>query len=210
MSAPDGGTVPIPRAKVCVLDHPELACATTDPEGSFTLTPPGPDSPEPFAISFTAAGYLGRVRPAGHTWWPSGTGLRSDAWAEAFARQAGFTYPPQGTGFIEMKLSDGGTSRGLVGATATLSSGAGAGRRPIYADPAGRPDPSLTSTSSSGIVFFGEVTPGQATVAVQPPAGTCDNRFVTGVWPATGPNSLQLAVAPDSLTDSGEAILYCR
>jgi hypothetical protein len=201
----DGGLIPIERARVCILGRPDIPCATTDQAGDYTLALPATDATAVYAVSFAAEGHLARLRPAGDTWWPSGVGLFTDAQAAEEVRLAGFTYPPNGTGFVEVRLLDGGTAKGYSGATVTLSGGAGSG--PVYGDPAFKADRSLTTTSSSGMIFFGNVQGGPVTITVKAPDRTCDTFDVQGTWPASGPNVMQVPVAPDA---SIEVTFWCR
>jgi hypothetical protein len=204
--APDGGTIPIASARVCILERPAIACATTDAEGNYTMTLPPFDAPASFTVTFTAAGHLGRVRAAGHDWWPVGVGLRPDEAAAAEATRAGFSHPPRGTGFIEVRLFDGGVAKGLAGATVTLSPASGMG--PIYVDPAFAPDRSLTATSSSGYVWFGNVAPGRVTITVSATGKRCDTAgFTSGIWLDSGPNVISVPVVADSITD--DVVLWC-
>jgi hypothetical protein len=200
----DGGTVPIEGAVVCLPDHPEIRCARSDAAGAYTIALPRFDSSAPFAVTFKAAGHLGRVSPAADWWWPSGVGLVDDAGAQQLATQAGFTYPARGTGFIELRL--GGRPGERAGVTAKLTPSSGIG--PIYADEAGRPDPAATSTSASGVVFFGNVAPGAVTIEVNAAERTCGTFEVSGIWPSTNPNTVVVPVIADGITD--EVTIYCR
>jgi hypothetical protein len=195
MSAPDGGTIPIANAKVCIVEHPELACATTDVDGNYTMALPDVAESVPFGVNFTAAGHLGNVSFATHRDWPSGRGLRSDQAAAAMAAQAGFSYPARGSGFIELRLfgpaTDGGFSE-VTGATATLSPASGTG--PSYQD--------------RGVILFGNVAPGRATITVKAAGMTCRTGGIDGVWPDGGPNVIEVPVAADSVTD--RVYLWCN
>jgi hypothetical protein len=201
----DGGTAPIAGASVCILEHPELPCATTDQAGAYVFVVPSLDDGI-VSVDFTADGHLGRVSPAGKSWWPGGTPLYSDASAKELATRAGFAYPDSGTGFIRLRLLDGGSSRGLAGATITLSPASGRG--PVYAATPHDPDPSLTATSSSGTVLFGNVAPGRVTLTVSAAGRTCSTEGVTGTWPSSAPNVISVRVAAHSITD--DVVLFCR
>jgi hypothetical protein len=201
----DAGFIPIPGAKVCVHEHPEIPCALADVDGRYTLRVPFLATVEPFAVTFAAEGHLGRVMPAGTSWWPGGVGLDSDEYTRTFASQAGFTYPAQGTSFIGVRLFARGVPTGLAGATVMLAPGSGKG--PIYGDPQGYPDPALTSTSSSGIAYFGNVTPGRVTLTVKAEGRTCEAKGLTGIWLSSGPNTISLPAVADSATD--DVPLFC-
>ena len=209
-----GPKQPIRGAKVCILDHPEVGCATTDSEGEY-LAFPAFASSTVFIMHFTAAGHLGSVRPATYTSspetvstsWPGGVSLWSDEWAKTMAMKAGFTYPAQGSGFIQLRLSGGLASEIITGVTARLSPASGTG--PVYADPSGDPDPSLTATVSSNLVLFGNVAPGPVTITVNAGAKTCNTpEKLSGAWPASGPDTLPVFVAGGSMTQ--EVYLWCR
>ncbi|HET6280681.1 MAG TPA: hypothetical protein VFH73_06945 [Polyangia bacterium] len=193
---PDGGSVPIGGAKVCLLDHPEVACAVTDSLGAYSMTLPLPDGSGLYAVTFAAPGHLGYTTPGGDGFWPSGVGLYLDGWATDLSMAAGFTYPAQGTAFVAVRLlrEQGG---GLSGATVTLSSAAAKG--PVYENVMFMPDPSLPSTSLRGIAWFGNVTPGEFTVTVNSPVAPCTTLDITGLWPAVGPDTVKAEVGADTI-----------
>ena len=205
----------IAGAKVCILDHPAIGCATTNAQGEYTMTFPAFASSTRFIMHFTAAGHLGSVRPAEYTStpelvstsWPSGVPLRADDEAKDLATKAGFTYPAPGTGFIDLRLSGGLASEIIDGVTATLTPSSGTG--PIYTSASGDPDPSLTRTVASNFIRFGNVAPGPVTITVNPGARTCNTpEKISGAWPASGANTLPLVVAAGSVTE--DAYLFCR
>src|SRR5262245_3164813 len=90
----------IAGARVCIVDHPEIACATADASGNYTLTVPASTTPVDIAFNVTAAGYLGFTglvhQIPGSAIWPSAE-LYDDASATTLMNQAGFTYPAAGT-----------------------------------------------------------------------------------------------------------------
>jgi hypothetical protein len=202
---PDGGSAPLAAARVCIVDHPEIACATTDTDGTYTMTVPAVDASARWAVNFTAPGHVGSTIALDGSW-PTGVGLLPDDWARSTATQAGFQYPSQGTAFIRLRVGNG---PGLAGATATLSPPSGVG--PVYGDESGNPAPALTSTSSSGIVLFGNVTPGLFTISVTLPGRTCDccdqGRLTGWEWTGPTPDTLVSVTAPDSITDN--LYMYC-
>ncbi|HXU83823.1 MAG TPA: hypothetical protein VN914_20655, partial [Polyangia bacterium] len=158
----------------------------------------------PFAFNFTADGHMGRVMPAGDSWWTGGIGLPASDDASELTRQAGLVYPLDGAALVEIRLFERGLAKGVVGATASISGGA----RAIYQDAEGRPDPSLKATSSYGGVLFGYVAAGRVTVTVQAPGLTCITPDRLASWEQSGPNALALITAADSLTGS-PAALFC-
>lgn len=205
----------IAGAKVCILDHPEIGCATTDAQGEYTMTFPAFASSTLFIMHFTAAGHLGSLLPASYTStpefvstsWRGGVPLWADDEAREMAAKAGFTYPAPNTGFIELRLLGGLGSDIIDGVTATLTPSSGTG--PIYASASGDPDPSLTQTVASNFIRFGNVAPGPVTITVNPGARTCSLPDKTsGAWPSNVPNTLPLVVAAGSITE--DAYLFCR
>jgi hypothetical protein len=203
VAGPDASTVPIGGAKVCVVDHPEIACATTDSDGTYAMTVPQVDAAVRWAVEFTAEGHIGSTVALAGDGWPSGASLRTDAWAATIAAHAGFTYPGNGTAFVAMAVRDL-DSRPLAGAHAALSPASGVG--PIYADGSGNPAPALTATSSSGVVFFGNVTPGPFTVAIDAPGLTCDccdhGQALSWEWTGLSSGSVMAIAAADAITDN--------
>lgn len=209
VTGPDGGLVPIAGAQVCVLDPRGLPCATTDRDGNYRLALPAAEDPAArYPVSFTAPGYLGRVKPAGDTWWPTGVGLRTRSNGEARLRYAGFAYP-DGTAFVELRVLERDPQQdrhvGLAGATVTVSPPSG---KIVYGDPGSLPTQSLTATSASGSVFLGNVAPGPVTITVNAPGKTCGTWDTSGTWRDSGPNTLPITVAADSVTD--EVYLWCK
>lgn len=202
---PDGKTVPIVNAEICVLDHPEISCVRSDVDGKYALTVPHFPPSAVVAVVLEAEGHLGTVRPAGEGWWPGGTFLRSDQGAAALFGKAGFTYPARGTGFVSFRLFQGGVAQGAVGATVTLTPPSAKG--PIYLSPAGEPDPALTAVSANGGVLFGNVPPGPVTLTVKAEGKVCEAKGVSGIWLSSGPNTITVPVVADA--DTYDVPLFC-
>jgi len=199
------GGAPIPGASVCILDHPEIACATTDAAGAYTIALPEIGAGLDIAANVTAAGFLGdtglvhegeqQSGAVGVAWFS--TNLRADAAAvDLLSTHAGFTYPAAGKGFVLLSVFHQGGGA-FAGQTVALSPASGSG--PVYADPSGNPDPSLSAITSNGYALFGGLTPGKieitATGATCTPVST-----VGGMWTSTTPHTIAGAVAADSIT----------
>ena len=209
------GAAPIAGAKVCVLHHADIPCGITDAAGSYAMMLPDLQGKD-IAISVTAEGWLGYLAtieqpvdidvPGEHLHtvvWPSGLPLYSSARATQFlATQAGFTFPGAGTGFLVIRI-DGATIGSLTGATATVTPVSGAG--PVYTTSQGVPDPSLTGTSTSDGVLFGNLAPGEYEVTARAAGKTCsviaDGGLLAGSWPPRGSGTVRVEVAADSFTE---------
>ncbi len=197
---------------VCVLDHPEVDCAIGAADGTYTLGVPDNLLEVDLAQIASAAGRLSMVQldhnsTAETSWWAS-----MYTWADAdiatVMTDAGFTYPATKTGYVHLDVVGAGGE--FVGASATLTPASGLG--PVYADPDARPDPALGATTSSGEVWFGDVTPGKYAIEVTAPGVTCGAAFqgdvILGNWPPTGAGSVAFEVAPAALTD--RISVYCN
>jgi hypothetical protein len=156
-----GYQAPIPGAKVCVVGEPSIDCANTDMFGKYELrgAPIGET-----AVVFSAESFTSSVAT-----------VTLDADAELSQRlathndllllsaAAGVTLKA-GTGLIVPQFY------GLAGATVSISPSKGDG--PVYFNAENVPDPSLTSTTKSGLVAFGNLPPGEYTVTYEHPAAT--------------------------------------
>jgi hypothetical protein len=203
----DGGDAPpLSGAQVCIAQHSEIPCAKTDDSGNYTIAvPPQPTTGElDFAVVVTAAGHLGETNllrwSSPLEYWTTVESLWSDAFAAPWAASAGFTYPANGTAFIEGAVY-GATplaSPDRAGATVTLTPASG---KVVYYDANGIPDPALTATSNGGAFAFGNVTPGTYTFTVTNGTKTCTDPATDGnnSWPSTTPNSLSLYVAGNTI-----------
>lgn len=196
---------PTPGASVCIVDHPEIACATTDAAGAYTIALPEIGTGLDIAANVTAPGFLGdtglvhegeqQSGAVGVAWFS--TNLRDETAAvDLLSAHAGFTYPAAGKGFVLVSVFHGGGGA-FAGQTVALSPASGAG--PVYADPSGNPDPSLSAITSNGYVLFGGLTPGKieitATGATCTPVST-----VGGMWASAKPHTIAGVVAADSIT----------
>ncbi|HUJ58290.1 MAG TPA: carboxypeptidase-like regulatory domain-containing protein [Kofleriaceae bacterium] len=211
----DESSNPIAGAKVCILGHPEVACATTDANGGWTLEVPflPPPPPIELAWSYTATGYLGFVgledeAVAGAYIYYSSVPLFDDTMATAMlATQAGFTYPNATAGFVQVRV------HGPIGSTAALSPASGSG--PVYTRTDGTPDPTLTGTQAiDAMVYFGNVAPGTYDVGVTGAQVTCYDRGrgetnpIAGDWAPTGSGAIGVEVAAGEMTQGLNVYCY--
>lgn len=199
------GGAPIPGASACIVDHPEIPCATTDTQGAYTIALPEIGSGLDIAGNVTAPGFLGDTGlvhegeqnsgAVGVAWF--GTNLRDDtAAADLLSTRAGFAYPASGKGFVLLAVfhANGGA---FVGQTVALSPASGSG--PVYADASGNPDPSLSAITSNGYALFGALTPGK--IEITTTGATCTPVSTTGgMWTSTKPHTIAGVIAPDSIT----------
>jgi len=141
---------PIAGARVCVLEHEEIPCATTDASGFWQLDcAPRGDA----AIAFEAAGFAPGVwlwaGPAGDAYEDLDVSLARDAENTSYLAPTGVTYPAGASSLVTL------VPRGNVaGMTAVLRSGTGEGA--FYsADQGGRIDLAAVALSTSDeLVFF--------------------------------------------------------
>jgi hypothetical protein len=192
------GGAPIPNALICIIGRPEIPCAGSRADGSYTLDLPAWTTPVDFAFNVTAARHLGStglVHEVPGSWvWVSHP-LYNDAAAAELMDPAGFTYPAGGKAFVELAMFSGGGGA-AVGLTASISP-AGAG--PVYVDPTGTPDPTLTAITSNGYALFGNLEPGPFEITVS--ASCTPIVFQTQGWASTKPNTIAGTTAADSLTN---------
>jgi len=205
----DQTSEPIANANVCLLDQTAIPCSITDSSGVWELEVPPSTTDQDLTILTTANGYLGDVflvqnTPTGFSIF-AGTAMRSDVHAMTLlATQAQFTYPDTTRGFIRAILFDN-----IDGATATIAPASGSG--PIYTDPNGVPNPSRTSTSIDGTIYFGNVTPGPFTLTVTAPGKTCsvvgNGLPPVGAWPPIDGSTARGRVISGAITD--EVRIHC-
>jgi hypothetical protein len=138
----------------------------------------------------------------------TGANILTDAQAQAYYSAGGITYPSTTTSDVRVRVYNANNLPATAIAGATVSINA-TGAKTVYADGAGTLDAALTSTSSSGTVVFGNVTPGPGgiSVTVNAPGITCNWSLlteapqVTAAWPGTGNNVIAVNVAPGTLVD---------
>jgi hypothetical protein len=196
---------PIAGAKVCILDnldHLEMACATTDDNGAYTiaLPPIGPSLSE-LAVSVTATGYLGYTgllfEEASEHAWPTSVPLMDDTGATALLHtQAGFEYPSPGAAFVYLSVFHG-SGGADVGVTASVAPAAS--QPPVYIDATGTLDPTLTSLTSDGYMWFGGVVPGDIEITVSD-TSCIPVQNLLGSWNDSKPNTIAGAATANSYT----------
>jgi hypothetical protein len=184
---------PIAGARVCVLDHPELPCATTDADGFYVLEcAPMGDA----AISFEAEGFASGV------WlWRGAPGDPQDlsvflarmAENTGYLSPTGVVYPDGASALVTIDLTGS-----VTGLTAVQRSGSGEG--PFFsADQSGRIDPAATSAASADELVFFVARPweGWSEIEIEllpPPGATCAQ--LDGAWPARdgAPNAVRIPI----------------
>jgi hypothetical protein len=190
---------PLDGVMVCVVEHSEIPCATTDAAGTFTLAKLAADTD--VGVSFTRTGYYGVVLLA-HTGdadlhLPTAN-MSTDAAEAAFFQAAGWTYPSAEQGILHVHVQGAGQTScdGLGQNTITASTGA----TPVYektcadANTPGGPDPALSATTTSGNADF---LVAAGTVDATNPSSTllCDVAPFPGWgWTATGTSSVRALV----------------
>jgi len=200
-SVVDSGSAatPITGASVCILDHSEIPCATTNGLGEYSIDLPALTTPPlDVAMNVTATGYLGFTGlTVGHGWF-STVPLIDDASATAMLQtQAGFEYPPPGNAFVMLSVwhSSGGADLGV-----TVSLSPAPSVPAVYADASGTLDPAVTSLTSNGYVWFGSVTPGKVEATVSDPSCVPVQNLGDEAWNDSKPNTIAGETAPDSYT----------
>jgi hypothetical protein len=201
---------PIAGATVCILDHSEIPCATTNGNGIYSIELPAlTASPLDVAMNVTAEGYLGftgitagyvgsaSIVPTGPAWF-STIPLMSDATAATILEaQAGFQYPPASNAFVQLSVfhAAGGADTGVTVALSPAPDVAA-----VYADASGVLNPALTSVTSNGYVWFGSVTPGKIVATVSDAACVPVQNLADYAWNDSEPHSVAGETAADSVT----------
>jgi hypothetical protein len=193
------GGGPIAGAQICIVGRPEIPCATSGPDGSYTLSIPAWTTDVDIAFNVKAAGHLGTTglvheTTRGVTWLSEP--MYDDAAAADLMNHAGFAYPAGGKSFVLVSVwsGSGGALQG-----ATVSSSPAAGEGPAYADPIGDPDPTLTGITSNGYALIGGLTPGPVEITVSDPS--CHPvDIATQAWVDTKPNTIAGTTVADSMT----------
>lgn len=214
-----GNGNPLEGVSMCVLDRPEIPCATTDAAGKYALS--GVPAGVELGIIAEKTGYQSSLAVAltPDTDQTVNGFLVSDAVAQLVYGTAGFTWPLNGEGTITVAVqhdapvdggagdggaADAGTKRGgMDGATVSLTPASGKG--PVYTSAAGTPDKAATSTSTSGIGVFGNVPAGQYEIGVSHPTKTC--AIDVSGWPTGKPNSARAPARDNTVTG---VVFYCQ
>jgi hypothetical protein len=208
----DENNAPVAGAQVCVPDLSNVACTTSDASGAFTFEIPHAGSTEYFAVTATLSGYLEGVTLGGNSA-ATVTGVdvvlsQLSAATTALGTQAEFVVPSTTLGYLTIAGLSYGASMHLAD---TSASG------PVYGDDAGNPSPGLGSATSSGLVFFGNVTPGRVSATGLSSTGTgvvcysygiddgavpTPSVLMTGDWPPTGSASVDVFIVAGAWTTS--------
>jgi hypothetical protein len=156
----------VAQATVSILDHPEVTPVMSDMTGAYELD--GVPANAKVTLHFDKMNYMPQVtRPIqlGDVDYLMYDGRGFDAMVTRAAVNymstvIGTPHDPA-RGAVAIRLEDSTTLMGLDGATATLLPVTGAAN-PVYFDMNGVPDPSLTATSTSGLMVFHNPMPGDA------------------------------------------------
>jgi hypothetical protein len=154
----DQNELPVGSAMVCVLDHPEIPCATSDANGEYVIGLPNLAGDD-IAIQVTASNFIGEVlleeEPATGVAWPTEIPLEMMADAiDELATGAGFTYPGSG-GFLELRVM-GGTA-GVLTDGGILFGNVPAGIYEVTASPGSAG--TTCTVSPSGALLVGDWPP---------------------------------------------------
>lgn len=176
--------------ELCVPDHPEVACATSDASGRVAITLPG-DSELMLKCQSATHG-------PGYMTWAIGRddidagefGLIPSRTQELlFGAVGGTDYTTQGA--LTVNVYDDLVARDtwVAGATMTIAPASGVG--PTYVGENMLPSSSLDATSTGGPGVFAGVTPGSLEVTLHHPDKTCAPGFG---WPADAPLTLRTRI----------------
>lgn len=198
---------PIAGARVCVLEHDEIPCATADASGFYQLDcAPRGDA----AISFEADGFARGVwlwaGPAsGDAYEDLDVSLARDAENTAYLAPAGVVYPDGRSSLVTIVPVGN-----VAGLSAHLRSGSGEGA--FYsADQGGRIDPAMRSITSTGELAFFVVEPWEGWHEIEIELVPADPSIVCaqigGAWFARDgtPNVVRIPVRPGT-----ESVLWVR
>jgi hypothetical protein len=193
----DSDSGPLANARICAVGHPELPCAVTDSNGTYTMALPIMEPHTELAMSWTAAGHLGFVGltdfPAdGSFGWFNPVYLSTDARAAEWLRTgAGLRYPAPDRAFVLVDISDA-----VPGSRVTIEPSAGV--QTVYSDVSGDFDSTLTEVATGGAryswssVLFGEVPPGTVTISIP---GCMPLQDLQGCWYRSESTVAAVAVA---------------
>lgn len=197
----EDGTTGLVAAKVCVLDHPEVACATTDQSGSYSISIPRALVAVDLAVNVTADRHLSftglvdkEVIP---NLWISKIPLYTEASAiDLLQRQAGFEYPNANKGFVLLSVFRliGGAVQGVSPVVSPAPASP-----PAYFAASGAVDRALTAMTSNGHVLLGELAPGKIEIAITGMPCAAITTSVDG-WDTGKPATIAGQVAAGSLT----------
>lgn len=158
-------------ATVTVLDHPEVAAATSTSTGKYTLTGVPANALVTLHFDKASPAYMPQVTRAiqlGAVDYVMYDGRGFDAMVtrsavDVMSNVIGVPHDPA-KGAIAIRLEDGTTLMGLADATAAVNPVTGHAM-PVYFNSGGFPDPSLMATSTSGLMVFHDPAPGDVMVS---------------------------------------------
>jgi hypothetical protein len=154
------GSVGVPGASVCVYQHPDLGCVTTDSKGKFAIGIPMNANTGIQVTKSGLASVLFAIQTAAMDMSGSVLNMPTTTATQSFYASGSTPYPNPGKGYLAVYFQPGNDfSKGAPGAVATLVPAEGTG--PLYADStSASADSTLTATSTSGLVRFGALPPG--------------------------------------------------
>ncbi len=181
---------PITGVEVCIFDVPELPCASTDSQGSFSTAAPANAET---GLTLTHASYADILVPIvtsdqDQDGWIIGVPPLPDV--VGYYTSAGGAYPDPGKGFLAAYAMDGNSQAGLPGIEVALVPSSGLG--PLYANAGGSYDAQLQATTTGGLARFGGVDLGEVEVVLSG-GPSCDSVF--GGWPTTTLNAVRVPIA---------------
>jgi hypothetical protein len=164
--------LPVKAAIVCVRDHSDIPCMTTDAVGSFGIGLPANQeltvTVQADGLASTAFGVSTGTRDL--TQWT----LSLEKAETVAARYAAFgvKYPDESRGFVLVRDEvPGADGAGVDGITMSLLPSIGKG--PFYFEANSSPNPNRTSTSTWSAAAFAELSPSVVEVVLGPGGVTC-------------------------------------
>jgi hypothetical protein len=197
--SPNG--TPLGLVDICVFQHPELPCTTSDGSGGFAIDLPASSET---GLTLERSGYQSVLVPLTTAGAPLTYTIGVPTTASRTTLYGGFgaAYPDTTNGYVMLVGTlKGQTELGLDGATASLTPASGGG--PFYLDTSGNPAPSATSTSTYSEIFFANVAPGTYTATLAPSTMTCTKNF--GGWQAQQLDSARFPIVAGYETHVGMA-----
>ena len=178
--------------EVCILDVPELPCASTDSQGAFSIAAPANAET---GVTMAHATHGDILLPIVTTdqdqdGWVIGVPALPEV--VGYYTTAGGAYPDPGKGFLAVFSLDGNSpqEQGLAGIEVAITPPSGLG--PLYADAAGDPDGQLQATSTRGLTRFGSVDLGEIEVVLSG-GPSCSPGL--GGWPTATLNAVRVPIA---------------
>jgi hypothetical protein len=168
---------------VCVYNHPELPCTTSDASGAFTIALPETAKTGVLFDAPTHGSVLIAVETGVNDFSSEVITMEPTTELQAYFAAAGTPYPNPGDGFLWVRATASGSCC-EPGATFSLSPASGVG--PFYADATGLENATLVATTTYGLARFGALAPAASLeVDVQCPPGKFTQTSYFG-WPVSG------------------------